>query len=213
MRKIIQFSLILLLIGFVSLAVAKTEVKPDVLQVYEKPSVSAKVIDVIHPGSTIIPIFQKNDWVKIGNPMNGQVGWVEKKVLKRGSFFNVQVRTFYHGPARGPVISDEELARDKVKMRKMIRKLNRQRKRMHKAIKHFMQEGLVGMERLNRRLEHFLETDEDVEMEGLFSDERDESHKTKSIGKAPYEKDKPKEKSSSWWEGFKAKWRGKSSTP
>ncbi|EKD53624.1 MAG: hypothetical protein ACD_60C00166G0001 [uncultured bacterium] len=54
------------------------------LNLYEEPKTDAKVIGTIDPSKGIVPIFtpKSGDWIKIGDPQNGNVGWVKMSDLK-----------------------------------------------------------------------------------------------------------------------------------
>jgi hypothetical protein len=56
----------------------------DSLKMYEKPDASSKVVATIDSKKQFIPIFytDKKDWIKIANPQNGDVGWIETNKIK-----------------------------------------------------------------------------------------------------------------------------------
>lgn len=56
----------------------------DALKILEKPDIHAKVVETIQPGQPLIRIFESDhgQWLKVANPTNGQVGWVEAKAFE-----------------------------------------------------------------------------------------------------------------------------------
>ncbi|HSW69877.1 MAG TPA: SH3 domain-containing protein [Gammaproteobacteria bacterium] len=57
------------------------------INLYEEPKTDAKIVGTIDPSTGIIPIFtpQEGGWVKVGNPNNGNVGWVKSEDLAKSS--------------------------------------------------------------------------------------------------------------------------------
>jgi len=72
----ILFSLFFILINASSALAAS-------LKLYDQPKSDAKQIGTIHSETGIIPIFssQNSDWMKVGDPSNGNVGWVKTSDL------------------------------------------------------------------------------------------------------------------------------------
>ena len=53
------------------------------INLYEEPKSDSKIVGTIDPSAGIVPIFtpKQGDWVKVGNPNNGNVGWVKSNDL------------------------------------------------------------------------------------------------------------------------------------
>ncbi len=53
------------------------------INLYEQPKADAKIVGVIDPAAGIVPIYtpKQSEWVKIGDPRNGNVGWVKSNDL------------------------------------------------------------------------------------------------------------------------------------
>lgn len=91
MKKLMKFSLFICCLTLPALLSAapatkvarqKTESVEKVkvsLPLYASPNKSAKVIDHIVVGQRLVVIYRQKDWLKVGNPENGQVGWVNIK--------------------------------------------------------------------------------------------------------------------------------------
>jgi hypothetical protein len=67
-----------LLCGFSSLCISATLfAKPVTL--YEQPKTDSKIVGTIDSASSMVPIFsnKEGDWMKVGDPQNGNVGWIK----------------------------------------------------------------------------------------------------------------------------------------
>lgn len=53
------------------------------LNLYDQPKTDAKVVGKIDTESGFVPIFtpKPGDWMKVGDPKNGNVGWIQTKQL------------------------------------------------------------------------------------------------------------------------------------
>ncbi|EAS66463.1 SH3 domain-containing protein [Photobacterium angustum] len=52
------------------------------IKLYQEPNVSAKVIETIKPDVPLITIYNNEGWSKVGDPSNGQTGWIQTVDLK-----------------------------------------------------------------------------------------------------------------------------------
>jgi len=88
------------IIGLTSTAYAKP------VDLYEQPDTHSKQIGKIDPEKGFVPIFSKKegDWVKVGDPINGNTGWVKSNDLAqdttstRGFSFSQSVISNGKGP-------------------------------------------------------------------------------------------------------------------
>jgi hypothetical protein len=48
----------------------------DKITLYNAPTISAQPIEQLLPQTKLIEIYRENNWVKVGDPMNGNVGWI-----------------------------------------------------------------------------------------------------------------------------------------
>lgn len=53
------------------------------LVLYAAPKVRANVIERLSPQHQFVTIFDNGQWVKVGNPYNGNVGWLNKAQLQK----------------------------------------------------------------------------------------------------------------------------------
>ncbi len=77
------------------------------ITLYDQPKTDGKVIGTIDSGAGLILIYSPKDntaWVKVGDPRNGNVGWVQSKDIGTGSNFSFQVITKDNGPESYQVI-------------------------------------------------------------------------------------------------------------
>jgi hypothetical protein len=53
------------------------------INLYDQPQTSSKVVGTIDTSSGVISIYspEKSEWMKVGDPKNGNVGWVKKTDL------------------------------------------------------------------------------------------------------------------------------------
>lgn len=61
------------------------QVKDKAISVYESPTIKSKATTLV-PSQVLILFFQQNDWVKIANPNNGEVGWISRNELASNTF-------------------------------------------------------------------------------------------------------------------------------
>ena len=73
------------------------------VNLYEKPQSNAKILKTLSPTVHLVSIYHQKDWIKVGDPRNGEIGWVNQaqyqKALKAYYQPNVQtvfIRTEYN---------------------------------------------------------------------------------------------------------------------
>lgn len=54
----------------------------ETIKLYQEPNVSAKVIETIKTDVPLITIYKNEGWTKVGDPSNGQTGWIQTVDLK-----------------------------------------------------------------------------------------------------------------------------------
>lgn len=93
-------------IGILLLCLITTSSFAKNLNLYEQPKSDAKIVGTLDPSKGIVPIFtpKGGDWVKIGNPNNGDIGWVKSSDLAQSSTtpsgfsFSQQIESTGSGP-------------------------------------------------------------------------------------------------------------------
>lgn len=65
------------------------------VNIYDQPKSDAKTVGKVDLSTGIIPIFtpKNSPWIKVADPRNGNVGWIEKKALDTASQNNSVVYT------------------------------------------------------------------------------------------------------------------------
>lgn len=60
------------------------------INLYQDPKSDAKIVGSINPEAGVVPIYtsKTGDWVKVGNPNNGNVGWVKSSDLVQSGVSN-----------------------------------------------------------------------------------------------------------------------------
>lgn len=73
------------------------QVNAATINLYQDPKTNAPVVGQIDPAKGIMPIFtpQGSTWVKVADPSNGNVGWIQQKDLNlpSGTSMSIQQKT------------------------------------------------------------------------------------------------------------------------
>jgi len=93
---IILFGLLQLLISIPILAVNKMQSVEDRIFMYSDYH-AKKITEKVLANTALIPIYRHKDWIKMGNPKNGHVGWVNERQMQqaRRVFFRPDIQTIY----------------------------------------------------------------------------------------------------------------------
>lgn len=91
--KYLKIILLLNALIFSKLILAADAKVASPLNLYDQPNDKAKIVATIPAGQAVMPIFNQGDWIKIADPSNGNVGWVEKKMLNQQGFPSIYVQT------------------------------------------------------------------------------------------------------------------------
>lgn len=75
-----------------TLSMTLCQAKP--ISLYDQPAANAKIIGSIETDHGLIPIYQpqNSDWMKVGDPNNGNIGWIKQSELKNASNVNITQR-------------------------------------------------------------------------------------------------------------------------
>jgi hypothetical protein len=83
------------------LALASTpqqkEAQEPAVVLYSAPEQNAQVLEKVAPTKPLIPIFRQKEWVKVGDPRDGKVGWVNKKQYRQAmrAWYRPNVKTVF----------------------------------------------------------------------------------------------------------------------
>jgi SH3-like domain-containing protein len=106
------------------------------LSLYQNPDSKSNVIATVKEGQAIIPIFHHDDWIKVGDPSNGNVGWVNKDQLQKSGYPQVSMQ-----------ISG---TKDPKEVQAMMDKIQKQQADFQASISHYMQQNIDDMTKLNQ---------------------------------------------------------------
>lgn len=65
---------------------------------YQEPKADPKnIIKKLPPITHLIPIYQKDGWIKVGDPMDGQIGWINAKQYHeaRENYYQPNIQTIF----------------------------------------------------------------------------------------------------------------------
>lgn len=118
------------------------------INLYDQPKADAKTVGKIDPAIGIIPIFSSNDgvWLKVGDPRNGNVGWVKNADLSSQNGINTSYTFSQKIVNDGKTITSPTLqigpaAKLTPEQAAAMRKLEQQQQ----AIQRSMQENIRGI--------------------------------------------------------------------
>ncbi|MCG3865183.1 MULTISPECIES: SH3 domain-containing protein [unclassified Photobacterium] len=69
-------------VACMSTAVWAANNSTETIKLYQEPNASAKVVETIKTDIPLITIYKNEGWSKVGDPSNGQTGWVQTVDLK-----------------------------------------------------------------------------------------------------------------------------------
>jgi len=108
------------------------------LSLYQNPDSKSNVIASVKEGQAIIPIFHHGEWIKVGDPSNGNVGWVTQAALEKSGYPQVSMS-----------ISGTQ---DPQAVKQMMDKIQKQQDEFRASISRFMQQSTENMTTLNQNL-------------------------------------------------------------
>ena len=75
----------------------KVKIKQAALVTLYASQKGKKVTSTLPVNAPLVRIFQQGDWVKVGNPKDGSVGWVNKKQYQQAlrAYYQPQIKTLY----------------------------------------------------------------------------------------------------------------------
>lgn len=101
MRKLIIALGFLLLFSNASYAVSLQQSfgdskKSPSIKLYKFPELKSIVLQKVLP-EEVIPIYYTKDWIKVGEPSNGQVGWINRAQYRKafGTYYQPDIRTMF----------------------------------------------------------------------------------------------------------------------
>ncbi len=105
MRRIILLLLISICCAAVGVEIASAHDKDKskvihqpMVNIYTSPSLKAKLVESDSPSTYLVAIFHKDkDWVKVANPKNGEVGWLNRGQYQEAlqAYYKPQVQAVF----------------------------------------------------------------------------------------------------------------------
>lgn len=95
MKKLMLF-LALLLFGYCFTSQGAIS-KINSLFIYENPDLNSKTLRNVQANKHLIPILVQQDWIKVGDPSDGLVGWINKNQYRQAiqTLYQPNVQTLY----------------------------------------------------------------------------------------------------------------------
>ncbi len=121
---------------------------------YEQPDAKSKTIGIIAPGNALIPIFSQNNWLKVADPSNGNVGWIPNAALQQKNL--PVVRTFSQtivspGNKNFQLFQSNDLqAIDEKQVQELLRNWQLQQKNIGQAINQILNQSITNFNTLLR---------------------------------------------------------------
>lgn len=123
------------------------------VRLYEQPDTGAKVIGSIDLSKGVIPIFTPKDgqWMKIGDPRNGNVGWIKSNELNNegGFTFTQKIINNSDGPHTYQIIEygkPKNLSSEQIQG--MVQKMQMQQQAIQQSVQKAAQDLINDMKNL-----------------------------------------------------------------
>lgn len=97
MKKLLFLLFVLSAIPTFASVTQITIIEDRSIPVYSEPNTKTAPASTLTKGQKIISIFEQNDWIKVANPDNGNVGWVKKSDWKAAAKNVVTIEQVGHG--------------------------------------------------------------------------------------------------------------------
>ncbi|MBT8506662.1 SH3 domain-containing protein [Coxiella-like endosymbiont of Rhipicephalus sanguineus] len=71
--------------------------KSEFINLYQSPELKSTVLQKVSPDDELIPIYQKKDWIKVGDLRNGKVGWINREQYRKvfESYYQPDIQTMF----------------------------------------------------------------------------------------------------------------------
>lgn len=76
---------------------ATDSVNRSEIVIYQLPQTTSAVVEKLKPGKRLLGIFNQGDWIKVGDPDNGQTGWVNRDQYQQAMnrYYQTNIQTVY----------------------------------------------------------------------------------------------------------------------
>lgn len=71
--------------------------KQNKINLYKAPQLQAKVLENLSPEQQLVSIFYRDGWIKVGDPRNGNVGWVNNDQYRKAmrAYYQPNIQTVF----------------------------------------------------------------------------------------------------------------------
>ena len=128
------------------------------ITIYAKPDKSSDVVGKLPVTGAIVPIFRQKAWTKIGNPKNGDVGWVEHSTLEKAGVVQVHIQRSIHS-------GDTHRHTADIQIGDTINSAFEQQQIIRERIERFMNDGMQNFRQLNDDIRKLLKLNQETEKE------------------------------------------------
>jgi hypothetical protein len=122
----------------------------------EQPNDNARVVANIPHGQALVPIFSQNGWVKVGDPSNGNVGWVDSKALQAQGYPLVYMQMNSNKNGNKSAQSYQVIqysgsqSMNQAQIQKIMNNSEQQQADVQKTMNKVMQQNIKDIDALNR---------------------------------------------------------------
>jgi hypothetical protein len=127
------------------------------INLYQDPKPDAKVVTTIDSTAKMVPIItsKEGDWMKVGDPKNGNVGWVKVSDVETGggSFTGFTITQHTVSTSKGPrtiqtIQFSEPQVMSPAESDAMVKQMQQRQEELQKSIQKVMNEFYKGMNNL-----------------------------------------------------------------
>lgn len=156
---------VLLLISgiFFSLSIFAANVKTASaasISLYDQPNANAKVIGTLSTDQALIPIYTRGEWTKVGNPNNGDVGWINNKILSQYGIPKIYLKTDRKTTDNGTEksfqmfqFSDSDGGNNDQQMETIVKQLQAQQAKFQANFNDILQQTINNFNELSKQLQ------------------------------------------------------------
>ena len=148
-------SLICLSTSIYASATTETKTNTSSIALLEQPNTNAKIVANVPVGQALISIFSQNGWVKVGDPKNGNVGWVNSKTLQTQDYPLVYMEINSNKNGNKATQSYQVIqysgsqSMNQAQMQKMLNNTEQQQANIQNEMNKVMQQNIKDMNALN----------------------------------------------------------------
>lgn len=127
--------------------VVQATTKEQQVVIYNAPKLSAKVVTKTNPMQRLIPIYQKKNWIKVGNPVDGKTGWINRDQYNQAlqAYYQSNIQTIYIHSRRD---NNGKLTTNVIAYRNGKKLSKKEAEKLYKRLKQQEQHNLRSMQQV-----------------------------------------------------------------